>query len=111
MSTATIRQDPTLPLLPAYNVSQHIRDVAHILDEAPFLIPFLNEVANVIRAHFPDAQRLDLKPSFAEPDSLLVSIITGAPDAVARLSRFDETWWIEASERAQDRLHVDIGRR
>lgn len=80
--------------------------VRRYLRERPFLVPLLVEARRAIARYFPDdaRTRLQLVPDRDDGDhvDLFAVIRTALPadDALKRLDRFDEEWWLEAAVRA-----------
>jgi hypothetical protein len=91
-------------------------EVIQWLEQYPVLVPLLLEAHNKIGEYFADAQvSLEVVP---DPEvigysQLIAFIITGAePDeAIDQLERFDEGWWLDKGEPAQDKLEFIVAYR
>lgn len=80
----------------------------------PFLISILEEVRQRVSDFFPLPFNLILEvttdPEATASHALFVFIQTplALTEALRRLDRFDEEWWLEASERAEGKLCIDV---
>jgi len=88
-------------------------EVSHFLEVNPFLIPLLREAYTHIRKYFPSS-KLFLE-AVADPEVIdevqLVVFIAANHDpdeASEALNRLDEDWWLDAMERAQDKLCITL---
>ncbi|MDI6792306.1 MAG: hypothetical protein QME81_05485 [bacterium] len=88
-------------------------EVLWFLERYPFLGSLLLEASGKIGSYFPDSQ-LFLEV-FTDPETinnyqLVISIATNlAPnEAVERLEWFDEDWWLDALDRAQEKLCINV---
>jgi hypothetical protein len=87
--------------------------VAAFLGEHPFLLPLPRESYDRINEHFPMARpvlEVVTDPEGADDFQLTVFIRTRlAPEeAMANLERFDDTWWLDAMDRAQGNLCITL---
>jgi hypothetical protein len=88
-------------------------DVAAFLGEHPFLLPLLLESHDRINEQFPNARpvlEVVTDPEGADDFQLALFIRTRlAPEeAVANLERFDDTWWLDALDRARGKLCITL---
>jgi len=88
-------------------------EVSRFLEKYPFLVPLLLEAYGHIALHFPYSQVFleVVSDPEASSDSQLVAFIATslAPgEAVNRLDRFDDAWWLDALDRAQGKLCVHL---
>ena len=92
--------------------------VITVLSEFPFLISLVEETYLRIQEFFPGTT-IFLEP-FIDPDNeghdpadmeLVASIATELEprEVFERFNEFRQTWWLDALDRAQDRLCVKIG--
>ncbi|MBC7250165.1 MAG: hypothetical protein H5T62_07760 [Anaerolineae bacterium] len=89
------------------------KEVTSFLEECPFLIPLLLEAHYEIEQHFSPSQvflEVITDPEETNSTQLLASIATGLdPDeALDRLERFDEEWWLDALAGARGKLCIDV---
>jgi hypothetical protein len=87
--------------------------VAAFLGEHSFLLPLLLESHDRINEQFPNARpvlEVVADPEGAHDFQLALFIHTKlAPEeAMATLERFDETWWLDAMDRARGKLCVTL---
>jgi hypothetical protein len=103
--------------LDAFEMLFEIEDlpaVRHYLDRHPALSPLLVEARQTIPRCFPDPTRvrLELLPDRDDENhvDLFAIIQTTLPgdEALRRLDRFDEEWWLPAAVRAQGLLTIDV---
>ena len=83
------------------------------LERYPFLISLLLEAYSKIGNYFPYPQvflEVVTDPEAFDDYQLVVSIATNLdPDeAVDTLERLDEDWWLDALDRAQGKLCIDV---
>ncbi|MBC8265123.1 MAG: hypothetical protein H8E47_13495 [Anaerolineales bacterium] len=88
-------------------------EVLWFLDRYPFLASLLLEAYYEIEKHFPYSQvflEVVTDPEEIDDYQLVASIATNfAPnEAVDRLEQFDEDWWLDALDRAQSKLCIDV---
>lgn len=88
--------------------------VREFLKRHQALVPLLPEVAQQLSRYFDEQAlpRLELVPDYegdGEPE-LFVIVTTSLPidEALARLRRFDDEWWLRAMDRAHGKLSVDF---
>lgn len=88
--------------------------VWEFVDSHSFLIPVLEEVRQRVSDFFPLPFNLVLEittdPEAVDSRVLFVFIQTtlALAEAMRRLDRFDEEWWLEASEPAEGKLCIDV---
>lgn len=88
--------------------------VLEFLAAHAFLIPILEEVAERISDYFISNSKPVLEvttdPEAFDSRTLFVFIQTHLPlaEALRQLDRFDEAWWLQASERANGKLCIDV---
>ena len=79
----------------------------------PFLVPLLLEAHGKIAEFFGPSPRIVLEV-VTDPEAeyrelfALVRTNLSPSAALACLERFDQEWWLDASERAQCMLNVDV---
>lgn len=89
-------------------------EVMSFLKAYPFLVPLLEEAYGKIAEYFETFSSVVLEvitePEAENDRELFAFIRTGLPvdEALARLERFDEEWWLEASDRAQGKLCIHV---
>jgi hypothetical protein len=115
MSTAAT--DVATPSLDTVENLFDVKDapaVRRYLGDRPFLMPLLVEARRTISRYFPDdaRTRLQLLPDRDDGDHVDLFAIIGTSlreeDALRRLDRFDEEWWLEAAVRANGQLTIDV---
>lgn len=89
------------------------RQVEDYLYRHPYLEPLLIELLGKVQAIFQPDDPVRLRvvadsESGANQLYALVSTSLSPNEASGRLDRLDEQWWLDASERAQGRLTVDV---
>src|SRR5262249_11405891 len=94
-------------------VFRNANDVTSFLEENPFLIPLLQEARIQIKRYFPDSDvvlEVVTDPEIMGEKELVASIVVGqnVEEACDTLDRFDEEWWLDASDRAEGQLHVGL---
>jgi hypothetical protein len=106
----------TLELLQQYGyILRHPDDVVEFLSRHSTLLELLEEAPRQVQRHFGDGMsRLVLeavKDHEAEDDEELILFIqTALPidQALQRLDRLDEEWWLEAGSRTQGNLGMNL---
>lgn len=88
-------------------------DVLRFLGAHPFLAPLLLEAYDKIQEHFPEAStsvEVFVAPEAENAPELVAFIGVDSPpeEALCRLDRFDEDWWLQASSRAQGKLCIHL---
>ncbi len=88
-------------------------EVSHFLEVNPLLIPLLREAFTLIRKYFPSSKLIleaVADPEAIDEEQLVVFIAaTHDPDEASEaLNRLDEDWWLDAMERAQDKLCITL---
>jgi hypothetical protein len=88
-------------------------EVLRFLERFPFLVSLLLEAHGQVENYFPRSPvslEVVADPEVADDCQLVLSIATDfAPDeAVDRLERFDEDWWLDALDRAQGKLCINV---
>lgn len=88
-------------------------EVLWFLERYPFLAPLLLEAYEEIGYYFPCTQvflEVVADPEAIDDYQLVISIATNlAPDeAVNRLERFDEDWWLDTLDWAQGKLCINV---
>jgi hypothetical protein len=88
--------------------------VRAFLNSNAFLILLLREAHNKIKSHFGFDTEIGLEV-FTDPESddgqkLFALIFTALPvdEALERLERLDQEWWLDAITRAKERLNLDV---
>jgi hypothetical protein len=88
-------------------------EVTHFLEENPFLTPLLREAYSHLRKYF-QSSKLFLEvvadPELIDEEQLVVFIaVNHDPDEASEaLNRLDKDWWLDAMERAQDKLTITL---
>ena len=88
-------------------------EVTSFLEENPFLIPLLQEAYMHIKRHLPHSDvvlEVVTDPEIMGQKDLVVFIVVEgkAEEASEALDRLDEEWWLNALERAEDKLHIAL---
>jgi hypothetical protein len=88
-------------------------EVLWFLERYPFLVSLLLEAYEEIWNYFPYSQvslEVISDPEALDEYQLLASISTSlAPDeAIDKLEQFDESWWLDALDRVQSKLCIDV---
>ena len=88
-------------------------EVSRFLEVNPFLIPLLKEAFTLIRKYFPSSKLIleaVADPEAIDEEQLVVFIAANHdPDEASEaLHRLDEDWWLDAMERAQDKLCITL---
>lgn len=88
--------------------------VAAFLLRHPYLVDLLMEARGEIRKQFgpetPVVLQLSSDAEAEHDEELLALVLTPLPvdEALSRLDRLDETWWLDALDRAQDQLTIHV---
>jgi hypothetical protein len=81
-------------------------EVAKFLENNKFLTPLVSEAYNKLQAHFPHST------IFAEVvhGGLVISVGTtlDPENAIRKLDKFDEDWWLDACDRSQAKLCITV---
>ncbi len=104
---------PEIPLLERLYRFRERLDVLGFLERYPFLIPLLLEAYGKIGEYFPYSQvflEVVTDPEATNDYQLVLFIATNLdPDeADDRFERFDEDWWLDALDRAQGMLCINL---
>lgn len=88
-------------------------EVAHFLEVNPFLVPLLREAYTYIRKYFLSSKLflgVVADPEAIDEEQLVVFIaVNYDPDEASKaLNQLDEDWWLDAMERAQDKLCITL---
>ncbi len=87
--------------------------VLRFLERNKFLPPLLVDAYREIRKYFPDSQiflEVDTDPENRNDQQLVVFIATNLSPkaALQKLKQFDEDWWLDALDRAQRKLCINV---
>lgn len=80
----------------------------------PFLIAILEEVRQKVSDFFPLPFNLilevtaDLETTASHALFVFIQTPLALTEALRRLDRFDDEWWLKASERAEGKLCIDV---
>ncbi len=88
-------------------------EVSHFLAMNPFLIPLLGEAYTHIKKFFPSSKlfvEVVADPEEIDEQQLVVFIAANHdPDEASEaLDQFDKDWWLDAMDRAQDKLCITL---
>lgn len=89
-------------------------EVRQFLEAHPFLVSLLKEARERIDDYFGSRNDVVLEviiePDALDDHELFAFVQTDLPhkDALARLERLDEDWWLDASDRAQGKLCIHV---
>ena len=88
-------------------------EVLRFLEGNKFLIPLLVEAYFKIRNYFPNSRvflEIDTDPEELNNQQLIAVIVTNfSPDEVLyTLKQLDEDWWLDALDRAQRKLSINV---
>ena len=88
-------------------------EVLWFLESYPFLVSLLLEAYDNIGSYFPYTQiflEVVTDPEASDDYQLVIFIATNfAPDeALGRLERLDEDWWLDALDQAQGKLCINV---
>ena len=83
------------------------------LEQYPFLGPLLVEAHDHIHRYFEEPQLLlevVIDPEAIDADRLVAYVATrlSVEEALDRLHQLDEGWWLDAFERGQRKLLIDV---
>ena len=92
---------------------QDRESVLHLLRAEPLLLPVLLEAAEQIEEHFGPVGvvlRVSTEPEGDAEPRLIAGIFTNLDpvQALERLDRFDASWWLDAAQRAGDKLCITL---
>ena len=92
---------------------QDRESVLHLLRAEPLLLPVLLEAAEQIEEHFGPVGvvlRVSTEPEGDAEPRLIAGILTNLDpvQALERLDRFDASWWLDAEQRAGDKLCITL---
>jgi hypothetical protein len=95
-----------------YSIRRRI-EVSAFLEAHPCLVPLLLEAYDEIAQHFgPSPVFLEVvtDPEATDDRQLVAFIRTDLEptEALARLDRFDKSWWLEASPRSRGKLCIHL---
>jgi len=100
-------------LLQKYYESDDFLKVINYIFDKPYLIALILELPKQVRKVFPN-ESLELKviydPEIPNWENLAVFIVTGldAEQTFNKLQQLDQTWWLEASDLACNKLQIHI---
>jgi len=102
-----------LQLLELIYSFRNLREVQRFLETHKFLAPLLIEAYFEIGKYFPNPRvflEVDTDPEEANDQQLVAFIaINCAPnEALRKLKQFDEDWWLDALDRAQKKLSINL---
>jgi hypothetical protein len=89
-------------------------EVLGFLKVYPFLVPLILEAYGKIAEYFGPYPNVVLEvvndPEALDYQELFIFIRTNLPprEAFALLKRFDQEWWLDASDRAECLLNIDV---
>lgn len=88
-------------------------EVKRFLETYKFLAPLLIEAYFEIGKHFPNPRiflEIDIDPEETNDQQLVAFVATNySPnEAIRKLKQFDEDWWLDALDRAQKRLCINV---
>jgi hypothetical protein len=88
-------------------------EVSYFLEEHPFLTPLLREAYSHIRKYFPSSTlflEVVADPEARDEEQLVVFVaVNQDPDEASKaLDQFDKDWWLDALERARDKLTITL---
>ncbi len=88
--------------------------VTFFLERNPFLVPLLREAYDELDNYFPYSPlllRVFTYPEETNDEQLIMLISTNLSpkEAFANLERFDKIWWLEAIERSDGKLCINVG--
>lgn len=88
-------------------------EVSLFLEKNPFLIPLLEEAYDYIRKYFPSSTlflEVVADPEVIDERQLIIFIDAnqGQDEASEALDRLDKDWWLDALERAQEKLCITL---
>jgi len=112
-TTCTVTSE-LLAAVEKYYLFRNRHEVLQFLQKHSFLLPLLVEAYGKIAEYFETFSSVVLEvitePEAENDRELFAFIRTGRPvdEALARLERFDEEWWLEASDRAQGKLCIHV---
>jgi hypothetical protein len=94
-------------------IFRDVNDVTSFLEENSFLVPLLQEAYTHIKRHFPDSDvvlEVVTDPEIMDEKALVAFIVVKqtAKEASQALNRLDKEWWLNALERAEDKLHITL---
>jgi hypothetical protein len=89
-------------------------EVIQWLEQYPVLVPILLEARGKISEYFGDVQvslEVVVDPEMIGYSQLIAFITTKADpeEAMDQLERFDDAWWLDSEEPAQDKLEFIVG--
>ncbi len=96
------------PRIPAGYVVADSLPILSLLSRHRSLETILMEMLKIFPLFFDSIERIDLRVVYDDPNSLIACVITHDPDALERLARFDEKWWLPNTERTGNRLFVTV---
>ncbi|HID61453.1 MAG TPA: hypothetical protein EYP49_01715 [Anaerolineae bacterium] len=114
VGASTVRvQRAVLQLLERLYTFRRRVEVLGFLEKYPFLAPLLLEAYDRIRIYFPDSPlflEVVTEPEANDDYQLVVSvaIVLDPDEALESLEQFDEDWWLDALDRAQGMLCIDV---
>ena len=89
------------------------REVKRFLDTYKFLVPLLLEAYFEIGKYFPNPRvflEIDTDPEETSDQQLVAFITTNCSpnETLGKLKQFDEDWWLDALDRAQTKLCINV---
>jgi hypothetical protein len=113
-STATAFASTSLDAVEKLFEIGDVPGVRRYLDGQPTLVPLLVEARRAIPRYFPDPTgvRLELLADRDDGDHVdlfaIIRTVLPEDEALRRLDRFDEEWWLEAAVRGNGHLTIDV---
>ena len=87
-------------------------ETLHFLEANPFLVPLLQEAYANIRKYFPYSEiflEVVTDPeAFEKQLVVFISVEQNPEEASQALDQLDENWWLDAMERAEDKLCITL---
>ncbi len=102
------RRTKSPPRIPAGYIVADSLPILSLLSRHRSLEPILTEMFKILPLFFDSIERVDLRVVYDDPNSLMACVITHDTDALERLARFDEKWWLPNTDRAGNRLFVTV---
>jgi hypothetical protein len=114
MKQRIVKIDPTLQALGQFYTFRRAEKVSGFLQAHSFLVPLLMEAYSKIAKYFGPSPEVVLEiviDQEAEDDRELFALVRvdlSLDEALRRLERFDQEWWLDASSLGCCLLNIDV---
>jgi hypothetical protein len=114
MAQQNVTIEPAIQSLEQLYSFRRPEEVVELLQAHPFLVPLLEEAHEKIAQYFGPSSEVMLEvvtdPEAMDDRELFAFIRTTLPpdEALSNLDRLDQEWWLDAGDRAEGNLCIDV---